>query len=132
MHRGKALSILREELERAGTSTEYDFTVKDDANDEAANFEWWRPTDDGLGDTPRNKAYFRAYIRIANSGQAVKAGTYLRVRGLRLSPKGRLWMDRYVIGKMHQRGFLEFDDKPEGMFEPVFIVTPAGEEWANP
>lgn len=40
-------------------------------------------------------------------------------------------MDRYVIGKMKARGFLEFNEKPVGMFEPVFVVTVTGEEWAK-
>ena len=131
MRKGEALAIIREELGLADTSTDYDFTVSDEPRDEANSIEWWRTTDSGLGETPRNKAYFRAYARIANEGGDVESGVALPARGLRLKPKGRLWMDRYVIGKMSERGFVEFQEKPEGMYEPAFVVTEAGEEWSK-
>jgi hypothetical protein len=131
MRKGDALRLLREELGLAETSTEYDFTVSDEPREDARAADWWRTTDTGLGETPRNKAYFRAYVRIANGGGAVTAGDRLPARGLRLNPKGRLWMDRYVIGKMFERGFVEYQEKPEGMYEPAFVVTDAGEKWSK-
>ena len=131
MWKGEALRILREELNSAETSTDYDFTVVDEPREEARSVEWWRTTDDGNGETARNKAYFRAYIRIANDGEPAIAGVRLPARGLRLKPKGRLWMDRYVVGKMHERGFLEYQETPEGMYEPAFVVTEEGEAWCR-
>jgi hypothetical protein len=131
MRKGEALRILREELELADTSTDYDFTVRDEPREEAKDLDWWRTTDIGAGETKRNKSYFRAYIRIANGDNTIKAGDALPVRGLRLTPKGRLYMDRYFGGKMCERGFLEFQDRPAGMHEPAFVVTEAGEEWSS-
>jgi hypothetical protein len=131
MRKGEALNLLRGELGLAETSTDYDFTVTDDPREEARDRDWWRVTDTGLGETPRNKAYFRAYIRIANGGGPITTGDRLPARGLRLTPKGRLWMDRYVIGKMLERGFVEYQEKPEGMYEPAFVVTDEGVEWSN-
>ena len=131
MWKGEALRIIRDELGLAETSTDYDFTVSDDPREEARTADWWRTTDTGLGETPRNKAYFRAYARIANEGGDVATGVRLPARGLRLTPKGRLWMDRYVIGKMTERGFLEFQEKPTDMYAPAFVVTGPGEKWAK-
>ena len=131
MRKGEALRILRDELELEDTSTSYDFTVEDEVRSEAENVEWWRPSDDGLGETARNKAYFRAYLRIANGDEPIRAGDIMPTQGLRLKPRGRLWMDRYVIGKMLQRQFLEYQQEPKGLYEPAFVLTEAGEEWCS-
>lgn len=129
MRRGQALAILREELDRHGWPTDYDFTVRDEPMGEGADLAHWRESDSGLGETSRNKAYLRAYVRMANDDLPPSTGDKLPARGLRLQPKGRVWMDRYVIGKMVGRGFLEFQSKPDGMFEPAFVLTEAGMIW---
>ena len=118
MRKGQALAILREELNRHGWPTDYDFTVKDEPLEDGADPAWWRVTDSGEGETARNRAYLAAYVRIANDDRPPCFGDRLRARGLRLQPKGRLWMDRYVIGKMVARGFLDFEAKPDGLYEP--------------
>ena len=130
LRKGAALAVLREELDKVNWPTDYDFTVKDEPIAEAADLAWWlENADAGQGETARNKAYFRAYVRIANGDEAYAVGDKLPAQGLRLQPKGRLSMDRYVIGKMTQRGFLEFQAKPAGMYEPAFVLTKAGKDW---
>ncbi|MEB3414473.1 hypothetical protein VCJ71_00190 [Alteriqipengyuania sp. WL0013] len=132
MRKGEALRIFREELAKTGHDSPHDFTVKDLKREEAARLEWWYSNeDDGAGDTPRNRAFFRAYSRIAADKNSVTVGTKLPAQGLKLEPKGRLWMDKYVVRKMHQLGFLNFTEKPQGMFEPVFEITSAGFERIN-
>ena len=132
MWKGRAQAIFGQELEAVGWSTDYDnFSVQDEPNEEAANLSWWRETDDGAGETQRSRAYLKAYLRIASNDLPIAAGNKLRARGITLSPKGRIWMDRYVIGKMHGKGVLEFVEKPDGMHEPAFVLTPQGVEWVE-
>lgn len=132
MRKGEALRILHEERDREGHDAPYDFTVKDEKREEAAKLDWWYTcSEDGHGDTPRTRAYFRAYVRIAADDDEIEAGTKLPAQGLRLQPKGRLWMDKYIVRAMHNRGFIEFVEKPEGMYEPAFQLTPAGLERIN-
>ena len=121
---GEAMQIFREELDRVNWQTNYDFTVKDEPRSEAANIDWWhKNTPEGSGETARNKAYLRAYLRIAQS-------ELLHAQGLRLQ-RGRLWMDRYVISRLTLNGYLKYEHRPEGMYEPAFLLTPEGKKWVE-
>ena len=132
MRKGQAQQIFIEELEKVYFPTDYnDFSVRDEAFRGGWKLEHWRELDIGQGDTARNLAYFRAYLRIAKDGGPISVGDPLPAGGLRLEPKGRIWMDRYIIGKMHGRGFLRFEDDPGYRGEPAFFLTEAGKMWVD-
>ncbi|WP_324261494.1 hypothetical protein U4960_15445 [Altererythrobacter sp. H2] len=126
----EALRIYHSELGDQGHEVAYEPKVQDETRSEAAALDWWLDKlDDGVGETPRTKGLLRTYLRIANGDNAVEAGDRLPAMGLRLEPRGRWHMDKYVIAKLYQKGLLAFEAKPQGMFEPAFVLTPAGKEW---
>ena len=130
MWKGRAQEIFRQEMEKVDWAENYDnFSVSDEPFDDAKNESWWRETDSGEGETDRNRAYLRAYLRIANDDAPIGAGDRLKAAGIPIKPKGRIRMERYVIGKMKARGFLEFQENPLGMYEPAFVLTDAGLDW---
>ena len=126
----QALKIYHSELSDAGHTVQYEPKVEDAARTDAATLEWWLDNlDDGEGDTPRTKGLLRTYLRIANGDVEPQVGDKLPAQGLRLAPKGRWHMDKWVIAKLYQKKFLAFEEKPEGMYEPAFVLTQDGKDW---
>lgn len=122
MRKGEALRVLEAELKNENWDTTSAFTVRDVAREEAARLSWWHentPANE-TSETPRNRAYLRAYLKISGRDR-------LQARGIRLH-KGRLWMDRSVISRLERDGYLRFIEKPDGEFEPVFEITAAGRD----
>ena len=122
MRKGEALRTLKAELEAENWDNTSAFTVRDEAREEARKLAWWHENtpENESSNTPRNRAYLKAYLKISGRDR-------LQARGIRLN-KGRLWMDRSVISRLERDGFLKFLEKPDGEFEPVFELTDAGRE----
>lgn len=130
MRKGQAQQVFKEETEKVGFPTPYnDFSIRDEACREAWDISYWREKDDGPGETARNLAYFRSYFRIALDGALASVGDALPAGGIRIEPRGRIWMDRYVIGKMHGRGFLKFFEAAGK--ESTFALTEIGKAWMD-
>ena len=130
----QALKIYHSELEDAGHEVRYEPKLEDEGRKEAASLNWWLDKlDDGDGETPRTIGLIRAYLRIANGDAApIAVGDKLPAQGLRIEPRGRWHMDKWVIAKLYQKNYLEFEEQPEGMFEPAFVLTQAGKDWIDP
>lgn len=130
MRKGQAQKVFNEELAGAGTSMDYDdFSVSESAHRDAWNEEYWKQTDNGRGETARTLAYFRAYLRIAKNDLPIAVDDRLPAGGIRLEPKGRMRMDKFVIGTMLKLGYLRFEGHAAGLGEPAFFLTQAGQEW---
>ena len=122
MRKGEALKTLRAELEAENWVNTSAFTVRDEPRNEAKDLAWWHANtpQNESSETPRNRAYLRAYLKISGRER-------LQARGIRLE-KGRLWMDRSVISRLERDRYLRFIEVPEGEFEPVFELTDEGRE----
>jgi len=118
----QAREILSEELERVGWEAASAFTIEDGARPDTQSLDWWHKNtpESERSDTLRNRAYLRAYIRIAN-GQRMWAG------GLKLSRR-TLWMDRSVISRLERDGYIQFVGAGSS---PYFELTPKGEQWVG-
>jgi hypothetical protein len=107
-------------LKRVGWDAASAFTVMEGPRPDTENLDWWHlntPTNE-RSDTLRNRAYLRAYHRIA-TGQRLWAG------GLKMSRR-TLWMDRSVISRLERDGYLRF---VESGSSPFFELTDQGREW---
>ena len=132
LRKSQALTIYHQELEQSRHNAVYEPKLEDSVRSEAATLDWWlSKLDDGDGETPRTKALLRAYLRIANGDENIEVGQKLPAQGLRIAPKGRWFMDKWVIAKAYQNGWLTFEDEPEGMYEPAFVLTKIGRDWIN-
>ena len=120
MRKGEALRILKRELEAEDWDNTSAFTVRDVACEDGAELGWWSENtpQNESSNTPRNRAYLRAYLQISGRDR-------LQARGIRLH-KGRLWMDRSVISRLERDKYLVFLKNPDGEFEPVFELTEKG------
>lgn len=84
----------------------------------ARSLDWWyegENIEDEGSITKRTTAYLRTYVAAAGQKRLFAIGIPLS--------KGRLWMDKYVIRRLHADGYLTY---VEG-FEPYFEPTDAGE-----
>ena len=132
LRHAEALKLYHAELDRFGHAAAYEPKLESEVRKDASELEWWLDKlDEGPGETARAKALFRAYLRIANGDTEIKVGDRLPAQGLRIEPRGRWYMDKYVIAKAYQKGLLTFEVKPEGMFEPAFVLSTAGMEWTS-
>ncbi len=93
--------------------------IKSGPRAEAAEIEWWRKerVDTESATTDRNKAFLRAYRRIA-------AGPKLWAVGLPLADKGRVYMDRSVMRRLERDDYVRFVKGRDSYFE----ITSAGAE----
>lgn len=115
----EARAILAEEIERVGGAYEARLIRTDGPRADANRLEWWS---DGVSEeegsiTDRTLAYLRAYHRIAGGMEMYAAGLLL--------DKGRVHMDKYVIRRLYEDGYLDFFEE---RLAPYFRLTPAGEE----
>jgi len=119
----EAKRVLADELKNAGWDAVSACTIEKKPRIEAQDLSWWHQnTPPGeRSETLRNLSYLRAYIKIAQSERLAAQG--IQIEG------ARLWMDRSVISRLERDGYLKFDDKPTGAFEPMFELTDAGREW---
>ena len=115
----EAQAILREEIAKFPSRIDFMMDIKKSGpRAEAAAIEWWRKdfVDVESATTDRNKAFLRAYLRIAG-------GPRLWAVGLPLADRGRVYMDRSVMRRLERDGYVAF---VEG-HDPYFEVTPLGE-----
>ena len=127
-----ALRIYHEELEANGHAVTYEPKLEQEARSEAAERDWWlNKSDEGKGETARTKGLLRAYLRAANGDNEPAVGNILPAQGIRILPRGRWHMDKWVIARATEQGWLTFEQKPEGMFEPAFLLTSTGLNWIN-
>lgn len=112
-----AYATLEGELADAGLGAPSAFTVRQNPRAGAETLEWWhaRMRSGVSSQTPRTRAYLRAYVRIA-------AGNVLPAGGLMLKD-GRLWMDRSVISRLERDGFLKFEGQGS---VSKFVITDQG------
>lgn len=113
----QARQFMAEEIARVGGCYRDTLTRTDQPRVEAKALAWWyagNVEDEGTI-TARTKAYLRAYVRIAGNGQ-------LHTQGLLLK-QGRVHMDKYVIRRLHQDGYLTFNDS---RISPYFSLTDLG------
>ena len=86
---------------------------------EARQLEWWLKDFDDTesATTDRNKAYLRAYRRIAGHER-------LYAQGLPLADRGSIYMDRSVMRRLYRDGFVTF----HAARDPHFLITESGDE----
>ena len=88
-------------------------TINHGPREEARLLHWWYSgnVEDEGSITPRTVAYLRTYLDAAGQPRLYAAGIPLA--------RGRLWMDKYVIRRLHKDGHLEFHDAKEPFFTPT-------------
>jgi len=88
-------------------------TVNHGPRAEARAIDWWY---DGNVEeegriTSRTIAYLRTYLDAAGQPKLYAAGIPLA--------RGRLWMDKYVVRRLHKDGYLAFHQGMEPFFTPT-------------
>lgn len=110
---------MQEAIAAVGGGYRDNLTRTDQPRAEAKELSWWYAgnVEQEGSITRRTIAYLHAYLKIAGNGQ-------LHASGLLLD-QGRVHMDKYVIRRLHQDGFLVFN---ESRMSPYFTVTEKGDE----
>jgi hypothetical protein len=117
----EARQIIEDELESEGWDTASTFTVEEGgARPGSAELDWWhdKTPDNETSETPRSKAYLRAYLRLSQYPD-----NRLLAGGIPLE-RGRLWMDKSIISRLERDGYISFVDTDGS--EPYFLLTPEG------
>jgi hypothetical protein len=92
-------------------------TVSHGAREDARALDWWYSgnVEEEGSITSRTIAYLRTYLDVAGQPKLYAAGIPL--------DRGRLWMDKYVIRRLHRDGYLEFHDGKDPFFAPTEQAT---------
>lgn len=111
--------MLREEVAKFPSRIDFMMDLKRGPRTEARELSWWLKdgSDVESATTDRNRAFLRAYLRIAGDGR-------LYAEGIPLADRGRVYLDRSVVRRLHRDGFVDF---VQGR-DPYFEVTATGQE----